>query len=92
MKKLTLLAILMVLVDFCSMAYAIDPKNKAWNQKEALSVKNPEGEYLGTAKDILVSPSGTIALMIISIGEKGRRTLPSHWASSYMTGRTRFLS
>ncbi len=73
MKRLMLSAILMVLVGFCSMAYAIDPNNKAWNQKEALSVKNPEGEYLGTAKDILVSPSGTVAFIIISIGEKGEK-------------------
>ncbi len=73
MKKRMPLAILIMLVSFWSMAYAIDPNSEAWNQKDRLPVKNPEGEYLGTAKDVLLSPSGTMAFIIISVGEKGEK-------------------
>ncbi len=73
MKKLMLLAILIILVSFGSATYAIDPKNEVWSQRNALPVKNPGGEYLGTAKDVLLSPSGTMAFIIISVGEKGEK-------------------
>ncbi len=73
MKKLMALVIAIMLVGFCSMAYALDPKAEAGNQKQVLAVKNPEGEYLGTAKDVLVNYSGTVALIIISVGEKGEK-------------------
>ncbi len=71
MKKLMSLGIAMMLIGFCSMAYAIDFESEAGNQGSGLAVKNPEGESLGTVKDILVNFSGTVALVIISVGEKG---------------------
>ena len=73
MRKSMLLAIAIALVGFCSMAYAFDPKGEAMDQKQVLAVKNPEGEYLGTAKDILVNYSGTVTLIVISVGEKGEK-------------------
>ncbi len=71
MRKLMPLAILLVLVSFCSMAYAIDPRGEPGNQKPGTAVKNPEGEYLGTAKDM--NYSGTVAFIIISVGENGEK-------------------
>ncbi len=73
MKKLLVMTILIVLVSFGSTTYAIDPKNEVWSQRNALPVKNPGGEYLGTAKDVLLSPSGTVAFIIISVGDKGEK-------------------
>ncbi len=75
MRKLMPLALVTMLVAFCSMAYAIDPKDEAGNQKQVLAVKNPEGESLGTIKDIFVNYLGTAAFAIISVGEKGEREI-----------------
>ena len=55
------------------MAYAFDPKGEAMDQKQVLAVKNPEGECLGIVKDMLVNYSGTVAFIIISVGEKGEK-------------------
>ncbi len=73
MRKLTSMEIAMVVVGFCSMAYAFDPKAEGWDQEQVLAVKNPEGEYLGSVKDLLLSFSGTIAFFIISAGENGEK-------------------
>jgi len=73
MKKLISLAIALMLVGFCFMAYAFDPETKVQNQNQVLTVKNPEGEYLGTVKDMLLNYSRTVAFIIISVGEKGEK-------------------
>ncbi len=54
---------------------SIDPNRGAGDRKQVLTVKNPQGEYLGTAKDILLSPSGTVAFIIISVGERGNKDI-----------------
>lgn len=75
MTKLMSLAIAIMLVGFCSMGYAFDPKAQVGNQKQGLAVKNPEGEYLGTVKDLLLSYSGTVAFFIISVGDNGEKDI-----------------
>jgi len=75
MGKSMSLAIAMVLLGFCSMAYAIDLNGKTGNQTPAIAVKNTEGEDLGTVKDFLMSLSGNVSLVIISVGEKGEKEI-----------------
>ncbi len=75
MKKLMSLVILMALAGFCSIAYAIDNNATAGDQAQAPAVKNPEGEYLGTVRDVFVNYSGTVAFIIISVGENGEKEI-----------------
>ncbi len=75
MKRLMLPAIVMTLVSFCSIAYAIDENARARDHAQAPAVRNPEGEYLGVAKDVVANYSGTIAFIIISVGENGEKEI-----------------
>ena len=68
MKKLLTLITIMTLISFGSVVYAFDPEAQTQNQEEALVVTNPEGQYIGTVANTLVTPSGQILFIILSVG------------------------
>ncbi len=62
-----------------------DPKAKWGNEGDALVVRNWKGEYIGSARHVLVDPStGNVAFVILSLDkEKKEIVIPLRSFSSY---------
>jgi hypothetical protein len=71
MRKLSTMTIMIaVLIGFGSIAYALADSTETGNQQDAMMVKNPEGEFVGTVTNALVDPSGNLAFIILSVDGK----------------------
>jgi hypothetical protein len=70
MKKLLALITAVILLNFGSMAYAVDDKADSLDQQRAMVVKNSKGEYVGTISNALMDSSGNIAFIILVLGEE----------------------
>jgi len=80
MRKFLVLATLVILLSFASIAYA------AGDQAEGLAVKNWKGEYIGSVKHVLSdSSNGNIVFVLLSLGEEGEKEIavPVRSFSSY---------
>jgi hypothetical protein len=66
--KLTVL-MAVILIGLASTAFAIVDESGAQNQQEAMVVKNPNGESVGTVTNVLVDSFGNIGFIIVGIGE-----------------------
>ncbi len=80
MRKALVLATVLILLSFGSIAYA------AGGQEESLAVKNWKGEHIGSVKHVLTDPSsGNIVFVILSLGEDGKKEIvvPVNSFSSY---------
>jgi len=76
MKKLLVLAMLITLISFGSIAYAIGDGAGTTIQDQGLVVKNWKGEYIGSSKHVVLdSSTGTIVFIIVSLGQEGEKEI-----------------
>ena len=64
MKKVLVPLAALLLVAFAWNAWAFDPA------REALAIKNPNGDYVGAINRILLDPLGNIAFVTLSLSEE----------------------
>jgi sporulation protein YlmC with PRC-barrel domain len=85
MRKLWVPVMVVILIGFGSIAYAVDDRAKSENQEEALVVKNWKGEYIGSVQHVLLdSSTGNVAFIILSLGKEKREiVIPLRSFSSY---------
>ncbi len=85
MRKLWVLVLAAIFMNFCSVGYAIDHGMNPGNQKEALVVKNWKGEYIGSVRHVLLdSSTGNVTFIILLLEKENKEiVIPLRSFSSY---------